>query len=264
MSESAVGGEGSATTEATESQFREAAIQALQSVIAQGITQPSTEAAQITTITTPVAQGNETMTTPVVTETPRPAKRKAVQKLTVADILTMTPEAIGKLTPEEVADIEPQDLMRQHASQPQKVAFRGVKNKYRLDEEREKVAAKEKKAKDWKRSFKDAQRRGITSIANSCYNHYNGADKGDPEFTVFVNKNYDRSVRNLIEAMLADENIVTNCTLAASRDGRDICEFRVDLDAYFGNRSLAGMSVRGGVTDEGLSVFHAGPLGVRK
>lgn len=273
MSEGTIRSEGSATTEpavsgegtaeeAEQARFRAAATIALQNVITQNSTQSGPEVA--TTITdnthvpqeTTVPQQTVTITSPTPTPTPTPPAEK---QLTADDIVKMKASDIGKLTQQQVAHLSPADLVKAQATREQKSAFRLVWDS-KAQEQQGIQEDKKRRATDWSEAFKSARRKRI-SIAGSCNKHYNGTEKGDWEFTKFVDANY-RSVRDLITGVLGDSRVTGFCTFMASREGTDICEFRLDLNDYFDNASLRGMSIRGGVTEEGLSVFHAGPLGM--
>jgi hypothetical protein len=190
------------------------------------------------------------------TEPETKVARKDVQaepaKLTVEKLSNMTAAQIEDLDPGQLTHIEMNQLLK--APREVRDAVRLLKNP---SAQKQKAEQKEKKQQRGSDLAAFSAVKGNIELTGSWNKHYGGTEKGDAEFTAFLDrKGY--TTRRLIEMVIGSSGVAQHCRFEEPARAQQICQFTIDLYGFFDDRQMQDMTIGGSVTKDSLEVFHAG------
>lgn len=195
---------------------------------------------------------------------PQPAtepETKVARKDVPAEPAKLTVEKLGNMTAAQIEDLDPGQLthieMNQLLKAPREVrdAVRLLKNPSVQKQKAEQKEKKQQRGSDLA-AFSAVQNN--VRLIGSWNKHYGGSEKGDKEFTQFVDQQR-YSTEELIRAVVGSSQVAAHCTFTDSDRANRICEVQIDLQGFFKNGLLRGMTINAGITQKSVEVFHAGP-----
>ena len=187
---------------------------------------------------------------------PRKEVTPAKAKVTLEKLLTMKVDEIDELDSGQLADIEMGDLIKANASTAIKNAVRLRKSSSAQKQKAEKEEGKKQREADLE-AF-NRVRRNI-SLEGNWDKHYKGDQKGDREFTQFLDRN-GYTTKSLIDTVVKSSALADGQYCKFMDPDYNHHEFKVEIDLYrfFDNELLKGMNIAAGVTAKNVIVYHAG------